>query len=64
MITKFDVGEEIKCEVKAKICSIRINEDGKATYRIMLDDKIFGPLDDFIINEEKLCGITVSNKEW
>ena len=62
MNTKFDVGEELA--IKAKVCSIRINEEGKVTYRIMLDDEIFGPLNDCVITEEKLCSITVSSKEW
>lgn len=41
MNTKFDVAEELELRIKAKICSIRINEEGK--------DEIFGPLDDYVI---------------
>ena len=62
MNTKFDVGEELA--IKAKICSIRINEEGKVTYRIMLDDEIFGPLNYYTITEEKLCKIVMTSKEW
>lgn len=64
MNTKFDVGEELECKIKAKICSISINEDGKVKYRIIFDGEIFGLLNDYVAAEEKLCKIVMTSKEW